>query len=69
MCRGELLSLRWQNLDFARRLIYVTNTKTGHDREIPMNAKVREALSDLQQVNGAYEFVFTNPKHLLHRTE
>src|ERR1044071_9678389 len=62
MRRGELLSLMWQNVGFARSLIYVTNTKTGHDREIPMNAKVREALSDVQQVNGEYEFVFTNPK-------
>jgi integrase len=62
MRRGELLSLRWQNIDFARSLIYVTNTKTGHDRDIPMNAKVRETMSDLQQVNGEHEFVFTNPK-------
>jgi integrase len=62
MRRGELLSLRWNDIDFARSLIYVTNTKTGHDREIPMNAKVREALSDLQLVNGEYDFVFTNPK-------
>lgn len=62
MRRGELLSLRWQNIDFARSLIYVTNTKTAHDREIPMNAKVRETLLELQQANGDYEFVFTNPK-------
>jgi integrase len=27
-----------------------------------MNAKVRETLSELQQVNGEDEFVFTNPQ-------
>jgi integrase len=62
MRRGELLSLRWQNIDFARSLIYVTNTKTAHDREVPMNAKVRETLLELLQVHGECEFVFTNPK-------
>jgi integrase len=62
MRRGEILGLRWQNVDFLRDLIYVTNTKTGYDREVPMNAKARETLSQLWQLNGEYEFVFTNSK-------
>ena len=62
MRRGELLGLRWQNVDFARGLIYVTNTKTGHDREVPMNSLVRETLLELQRAGGEHEYVFTNSK-------
>ncbi len=62
MRRGEILNLRWQNVDFVRSLIYVTNTKTGYDREVPMTTKACEVLSELRQVNGEYEFVFTNPE-------
>ena len=62
MRRGELLGLRWQNVDFARGMIYVTNTKTGHDREVPMNSLVQEILVELQRAGGEHEFVFINPK-------
>jgi integrase len=62
MRRGELLNLKWKNVDFARGLIYVTNTKTGHDRDVPMNSVVREILEDLLEKYGDYEYVFTNPK-------
>jgi integrase len=62
MRRGELLNLKWQHIDFARGLIYVTNTKTGYDRDVPMNSVVRETLLELQQSNAEFEHVFANPK-------
>lgn len=69
MRRGELLKLRWQNVDFARGLIYVTNTKTGHDRDVPMNSVVRETLLELQKQYGDFEYVFTNMKTGVNITE
>lgn len=61
MCRGELLNLKWQNVDFVRGLIYVTNTKTGYDRDVPMNSLVKEILLELQRQNDGFEHVFANP--------
>ena len=60
MRRGELLSLRWANVDFARGLIYVRNsqreqTKSGHSRSIPMNRIARRELLGLHRETGHWE--------------
>ena len=49
MRRGEILSLRWNEVDFARGLILVKRTKNGRDRMIPMNSIVRETLAAIRQ--------------------
>ena len=49
MRRGEILSLRWDEVDFARGLILVKRTKNGRDRMIPMNSIVRETLAAIRQ--------------------
>ena len=69
MRKGELLNLKWRHIDFNRGLIYVTNTKTGHDREVPMNSVARATLSNLQELYGDYDFVFTNPNTGVNVTE
>ena len=46
---GEILSLRWNQIDFARGLILIQRTKSGRDRMIPMNSTVRETLAAIQQ--------------------
>ncbi len=65
MRRGELLSLRWANVDFARGLIHAMNssreqTKSGHSRSLPMNRIAREQLLLLQSESGDTEYVFVN---------
>ena len=52
----------WRNVDFLRGVIHVTNTKTGRDRDVPMNSKVRSLLLDLQRQGKEEEFVFWNQK-------
>ena len=47
--RGELLKLRWLNVDFGLNLINFTETKTNRDRAVPMEPIVREALLELSQ--------------------
>ena len=62
MRRGELLSLAWRNVDFQRSVIHVTNTKTGRDRDVPMNSEVRSILLELQRQGEDEAFVFRSRK-------
>ena len=59
--RGELLKLRWSNVDFDLNAINFTETKTNKDRSVPMEPIVEEALLELRDQAGETEFVFTNP--------
>jgi Site-specific recombinase XerD len=44
MRRGEILGLKWHDIDFRRGIIYLLDTKNGEKREIPMNEQVKTAL-------------------------
>ncbi|MFC1807965.1 tyrosine-type recombinase/integrase [Candidatus Omnitrophota bacterium] len=44
MRRGEILSLKWKNIDFRRGIIYLLKTKSGEKREIPINEAAKTAL-------------------------
>ena len=63
MRRGEILSLRWEDVDFDRRVISIKRTKNDQPREIPMTDWLFEALCDWRKKsqkrldNG---FVFSN---------
>src|SRR5262249_45408749 len=56
--RGELLNQIWEDVDFDRRLLYVSKSKTpeGEAREIPMTNRMFELLSVIRQSHG---YVFT----------
>jgi integrase len=62
MRRGELLALKWEDVDFARKQLIVqgVKAKSGHSRYIPLNS---EAISILEKwcSNSAGELVFPNP--------
>jgi integrase len=49
MRRGDLLTLRWEQVDFARGLIYVPNRKRGDSKGhwLPINSVVRQSLAAL----------------------
>ena len=61
--RGELFSLKIEDLDFNRNLIHVRETKTGQNRMVPMNATARTLLLELtdQARQAGWQYVFTNP--------
>jgi len=44
MRRGEILGLKWHDIDFRRGIIYLLNTKNSEKREIPINEQVKTAL-------------------------
>jgi len=54
MRRGELLAQRWEHIDFTRRLLFVTHSKTagGEAREIPITTRLYELLSTARQQEG-----------------
>jgi len=64
MRKGEILGLRWENVDLGNRLITLYNGKTTQsDRRIPMNEIVFELLSDLRKQNsGGFIFPSTRKK-------
>ena len=63
MRRGEILGLRWNQIDFARGLILVQRTKTGRDRVIPTNSTIRETLTAIgQQAQGDQVFPINDVK-------
>jgi integrase len=45
MRRGELFKLKWEDVDFERRVIQIRNPKGGPDQKIPLNNAAREVLA------------------------
>ena len=56
MRRGELLNLKWKDLDFERGFITLTDTKGGKDQAIPMNDTARDILNSHPEGEGPYVF-------------
>ena len=61
MRQGEILSLKWDDIDFVRYSIHIReeNSKSGKARNVPMNSLVAETLKKLKR---NCEFVFENPR-------
>jgi integrase len=66
MRRGELLNQRSEHIDFNRRVLLVTHSKTagGEAREIPLTARLAELLSACHTPEG---LIFTFKGRPIHR--
>jgi integrase len=49
MRRGELLSIRWKDVDLTAPTIRILKTKNGHPRTIPLTPKAVEVLASLDR--------------------
>jgi integrase len=59
MRRGEILGLRWEQVDLIHGFILLDTTKNGERREIPINATLDELFSKMpHSIESVY--VFTN---------
>jgi integrase len=70
MRQGEILNLKWSQVDMDRRLVFVTNsenfqTKTGDCRVVPMNDFVFNLLNRRHVLRGFYEYAFHLDGHRL----
>jgi len=54
MRRGEITGERWEDIDFAQKVLYVTRSKTpeGESREIPLSARLLKLLGAQRQTRG-----------------
>ena len=58
MRRGEILNLKWEQVDFDYGYIELLQTKSGKSRKIPLSKTLRNAL---EQIDRKTEYVFVNP--------
>ena len=54
MRRGEITGQLWEHVDFPRRLLFVTRSKTpeGESREIPLTGRLHDLLLSMKQDSG-----------------
>ncbi|MFC2142619.1 tyrosine-type recombinase/integrase [Acidobacteriota bacterium] len=62
MRRGEILGLKWSQVDFDRGYIKVEKSKSGKARAIPMNSEVDSVMRALSSNKVHENFVFWNSK-------
>jgi excisionase family DNA binding protein len=62
MRRGEILGLKWKQIDLDRGQIRVENTKSGKKRLIPINDVLRREFEALRASEGPSGLVFANPR-------
>jgi excisionase family DNA binding protein len=62
MRRGEVLGLKWEQVDFRQGQIKVEKTKSGKTRFIPINSELLETLRELKKKDGKSEYLFVNPE-------
>lgn len=59
MRRGEILNLKWRDIDIKRELIHVLDTKNGEKKEIPMNDEVKRIFIKTPRHKGS-DYIFYN---------
>ena len=57
--QGEILNLKWQDIDFSRRVITVHKTKNKDPKVIPLNNTAIEILSGKSRVVTISGYVFS----------
>lgn len=65
MRRGEILSLKWENINFEGKEIHLSTSKNGEPRDIAMTSEVYKTLFSLaiSQGVGKIGLVFPSPKN------
>ena len=54
MRRGELLSLRWEHVDFQERTAFLPDTKNGDSRTVPLASSAVKILMELPRHIGGF---------------
>ena len=59
---GEVLSLKWELIDFEKKMLTVERTKSGKPLTVPINGDLCEELKRLRSLDGTSTYVFENHK-------
>jgi len=63
MRRGEILNLKWRDIDIKRDIIYLLDTKNKEQRDVPMNNEVKKVfMGILRHSDSPYIFYNTDNK-------
>ena len=70
MRRGEITSQKWQDVDFAQKLLFVTHSKTpeGESREIPLSQRLFDYLVEHRKPEGLVIDFRGRPVRIVKRT-
>lgn len=61
MRRGELMALRWENVDLAARTLHLPKTKNGDPLHLPLSTFLANLLTERKKQVGASPWVFPGP--------
>jgi len=59
MRKGEILGLKWHDIDIKRNIIHLYDTKNGEKREVPINEVVQKTIIGVFK-NPESQYVFCN---------
>ena len=59
MRKGEILGLKWQDMDFQRDVIHLYKTKSGEKREVPLNSTAKSAIMAIPK-HADSPYIFCN---------
>lgn len=59
---GEVLSLKWELVDFNKKTLKVERTKSGKPLTLPMNRDLLAEMKRLRALGSTNQYVFQNPK-------
>ena len=59
MRKGEILGLKWRDIDIKRNMIYLADTKNGEKREVPMNDIVQKTIIGVLK-HPESQYIFCN---------
>ena len=70
MRRGEITSQRWEDIDFTRKVLFVTRSKTpeGESREIPLTDRLLKYLLQHRQSKGLIVSYKDEPVRIVKRS-
>ena len=61
MRRGELMALRWENVDLVARTLHLPRTKNGDPLHLPLSSFLVDLLAERKKQAGESPYVFPGP--------
>ncbi len=63
---GEILSMRWEDVDFINRRVLLRKTKNGDSRQVPLSTRAKEALESMYKPDELIVFPYQHWKMRRH---